>query len=91
MSNLFNSIVGHQESLAQLEGLLQHGRIPHALLLAGPSGVGKFKIARALATALLEEPQLANKPHPDLHLLYPEPGKKDISAETTRQLSLIHI
>ncbi len=86
MSNLFNSIVGHQESLAQLEGLLQHGRIPHALLLAGPSGVGKFKIARALATALLEEPQLANKPHPDLHLLYPEPGKKDISAETTRQL-----
>jgi len=82
----FSDIVGHKESIAQLQGLLSHGRIPHALLLSGPSGVGKFKVARKLASLLLEEPELGNKPNPDLHLLYPEEGKKDISVEATRAL-----
>jgi len=83
---VFSNIIGHRESLAQLQSLLSHGRIPHALLLSGPSGVGKFKVARALASILLEEPGLGSKFNPDLHLLYPEEGKKDISVEATRNL-----
>lgn len=43
----FSEIPGHQNIKERLTALIDNGRMPHALLLEGPSGVGKFALARA--------------------------------------------
>ncbi|MBF0425155.1 MAG: DNA polymerase III subunit delta' [Magnetococcales bacterium] len=47
-----DAIVGQEEGVARLSGLLTSGRLPHALLFSGPTGVGKATTARALVAAL---------------------------------------
>ncbi|MBF0176129.1 MAG: hypothetical protein HQL63_04675 [Magnetococcales bacterium] len=48
----FESICGHREALARLQGFLQSGRVPHAMIFSGPSGIGKASVACAFAAAL---------------------------------------
>lgn len=43
---------GQEGPTGLLAGLLQAGRLPHALLFTGPVGVGKNSLARALGAAL---------------------------------------
>ena len=83
--------LGQQRELAQL---------PHALLLAGPSGVGKRRFARALGYALLcQSPReglacgeckscalLQAQTHPDFLWLAPEESGKAIKVDQVRQL-----
>ncbi|MDE6301622.1 MAG: AAA family ATPase [Muribaculaceae bacterium] len=45
----FADIPGHQEIKRRLRAMADTGHIPHALLLEGPAGVGKFALARAFA------------------------------------------
>lgn len=45
----FSDIHGHSSIKEQLVALADSDRIPHALLLEGKQGVGKFALARALA------------------------------------------
>ncbi len=45
----FADIPGHEREKALLREMVDNDRIPHALLLEGPSGSGKFMLARALA------------------------------------------
>ncbi|MEM6263890.1 MAG: DNA polymerase III subunit delta' [Bacteroidota bacterium] len=45
----FQDLVGQTETVAHLRSLIQQGRLPHALMLRGPAGVGKLALARALA------------------------------------------
>lgn len=45
----FADIYGHDDVKARLREMADTGRLPHALLLEGPSGVGKFALARAFA------------------------------------------
>ena len=52
---LFNDIYGHKKQIAQLLTAKKSQRLPHALLFAGPEGIGKKKIAFALAQSLLCE------------------------------------
>jgi DNA polymerase III delta' subunit len=81
---------GHPSAVAVVERAIRSERPPHALLLAGPSQVGKTTLARDLAAGLLclaADP--ADRPcrsctacrkvergnHPDVHRLAPEgPG-----------------
>ncbi|MBD5241393.1 MAG: DNA polymerase III subunit delta [Barnesiella sp.] len=46
---LFEDIPAHNSIKDRLRGFADSGKIPHALLFEGPSGVGKFSIARAFA------------------------------------------
>lgn len=45
----FRDIPAQEIVKEQLKSMVDSNRIPHALLLEGPSGVGKFQLARALA------------------------------------------
>ena len=48
-------VLGQEHARAVLARMLASGRIPHAILLHGPAGVGKGRVAAALARALLCE------------------------------------
>lgn len=48
----FSEILGHQTVKERLTAMVDNDRLPHALVLEGPSGIGKFAIARALAQYL---------------------------------------
>lgn len=48
----FADIPSHDNVKAQLRQMVADGRMPHALLLHGPSGIGKFSMARALVQYL---------------------------------------
>jgi DNA polymerase-3 subunit delta' len=48
----FSELMGQDRALASLRAALRRGALHHALLLAGPAGVGKGTAARILAQAL---------------------------------------
>jgi DNA polymerase III subunit delta' len=47
----FSDFLGNERIVAALRGALLTQRVPHALLFAGPRGVGKFTLARMFAQA----------------------------------------
>jgi len=47
----FSEFLGNQRIVTALRGTLRSKRVPHALLFAGPRGVGKFTLARMFAQA----------------------------------------
>jgi DNA polymerase-3 subunit delta' len=63
VTDLFDGIVGHAQALEQLRSQAASGRLAHAYLFVGESGLGKTSAARALATSLLPEAPLSR--HPD--------------------------
>ncbi|MBX3023208.1 MAG: DNA polymerase III subunit delta' [Bdellovibrionales bacterium] len=60
MARLIDEILGHASAWEQLERQRRDGHLPHALAFTGPSGIGKRRMAWALAQALLCEGE--NKP-----------------------------
>jgi hypothetical protein len=63
VTDIFSGVVGHQQALEQLRSQAGSGRLSHAYLFVGESGLGKTTAARALASSLLPEAPLAR--HPD--------------------------
>lgn len=55
MARLVEALVGHRKQIEQLGQMRLSHRWPHALLLVGPSGSGKKKVALACAQALVCE------------------------------------
>lgn len=54
---LTTPLVGHEGNVAWFREAFVAGRLPHALLLRGPKGVGKATFAYHAARSLLREPQ----------------------------------
>ena len=84
---LWNEVIGQQEAKQRLVQMVEENRLPHAVMLCGPQGVGKKALAVSLACHLLskrdgnngiglfgdssESPMLRKLEHPDLHFTYP--------------------
>ena len=81
----FCDIPAHESDKQRLRNFVTTGRIPHAILFEGPSGIGKFALARALAQYIhCEKPidgdscgkcpaciQHASFNHIDTHYVFP--------------------
>ncbi|MDE6272845.1 MAG: DNA polymerase III subunit delta' [Muribaculaceae bacterium] len=81
----FADINGNQEAVEAVRGMVDSGRIPHALLLSGPPGIGKMLLARALVSYInCENPidgdscgvcpscrRIEAGNNPDIHYIYP--------------------
>lgn len=82
----FTDVIGQEEAIKRLTGLVAEGRLPHALMLCGPEGSGKMALALAFASYLLCErhdgaddacgecrqcKMAAKWEHPDLHFTFP--------------------
>ena len=69
----FNEVIGQEEVRERLLQMTREGRLPHAIMLCGPQGVGTKALAIAFASYLLgEENAMVKKlEHPDLHFTYP--------------------
>ena len=93
------SLRGHHTVLRRLTDALERDRLPHALLFAGPAGIGKSRAALALAasiacSAAASRPcgdcaacrQVAAGTHPDLLRIGLPAGKKEIGIDLIRQL-----
>lgn len=48
----FRSFLGNDATVRQLREAVASGRVPHAILLSGPRGAGKYSLALALAQTL---------------------------------------
>ncbi|MBP5340562.1 MAG: AAA family ATPase [Prevotella sp.] len=77
----FSEVIGQEEVRERLMQMVSETRLPHALMLCGPSGVGKKALAIAFGCHLLslnnasgleeESAMLKKLEHPDLHFTYP--------------------
>ena len=95
----FEDIIGQQKQLTILRSALANGRLHHAYLFLGPEGVGKHLVAVALAKALhcgdlkndfcgscVNCRRIADRNHPDVRVIEPLSGKKEISIQQIREL-----
>lgn len=64
-------LVGHAQPAAMLVAAYRAGKMPHALILAGPVGIGKATFAFHLAHHLLKHPQFETAPET---LAVPDPA-----------------
>lgn len=79
----FDEVIGQKEAKQRLMMMVSEERVPHAMMLCGPTGCGKLALAVAMGCHLLRssasgnattantEAMLKNLAHPDLHFTYP--------------------
>ncbi|MGL4520430.1 MAG: ATP-binding protein [Phocaeicola sp.] len=89
----FRDVIGQEAAKKHLINEVQEGRIPHALLLCGPTGAGKFPLALAYARYIACNNRTQSDAcgvcpncvkydklaHPDLHFVFPVVKKKNKS------------
>lgn len=93
----FSDITGHKDIINSLRDLVDADRIPHAILIGGPEGIGKMRVARALTNYIYcqnRTPQgdscgkcpacIQNAHHnnPDVHFVFPRTGATSKTTET---------
>ncbi len=94
-----SAVRGHERAREFLRAAIVQERLPHALLFAGPDGVGKRSLALALVAWLQCEAaaddacgdcgacrQVQAGSHPDLQLVQVAAGKKEIGIDRIREL-----
>ena len=90
----FSEVIGQEECKERLLQMVSEERLPHAVMLCGPQGVGKLAVAVAFGSYLLGEDNAMVKrlEHPDLHFTYPTiklpsmgSDHKPISADFARE------
>lgn len=96
----FSEIIGHERPIRILRTGLAAGRLPHALLFEGPSGVGKKLVAMEMARALNCEEgdgddacgrcgpcgKITRDVHPDVKVVRRAADKTRLRVEQVREL-----
>jgi len=85
----------HQAQMNRLDQAIEQQRLPHAILLSGPVGIGKRHLADCLIHSVLIkhaisanfEPLLAAGTHPDVRIVSLLSDKKQIGVDQIRDLS----
>ena len=85
------TIPWHEEPWERIQRAWTAGRMPHALLLEGPTGLGKLDFARRVAALVLGADHTTGGPpddwqHPDLREITPAEGKRQIAVDQIRAL-----
>lgn len=78
------ALIGFREIEEKLVKLHNDGRLHHALLISGKSGIGKASFAKEFVQKILAA---ENENHPDLLLIEKEPEKKEITVDKIRKIS----
>lgn len=93
----FSDITGHKSTIEDLRQLVDSDRIPHAILIAGPAGIGKMRLARALTSYIYCQNrtaegdscgkcpaclQNAHHNNPDVHYIFPRTGASSKNTES---------
>lgn len=92
----FSEIIGHKDTIESLRELADSDRIPHAILMGGPSGIGKMRLARAFVDYIYCQDrqggdscgkcpaclQNAHHNNPDVHFIYPRTGASQKSQDS---------
>lgn len=91
----FADITGHRQTIDSLRELIDTDRIPHAILIGGPEGIGKMRLARAFVSYLYCQNRLdgdscgrcpaclqnAHHNNPDVHFIFPRTGATSKNTE----------
>ena len=79
----WSEVIGQEEVRQRLLQMVGEDRLPHAIMLCGPQGVGKLALAVAFGCHLLGEDNamVRRLEHPDLHFTYPTIKLPSMSAE----------
>lgn len=91
----FSDIVGHREQIESLREMADSDKVPHALLFAGTSGIGKISLAMAFAQYLHCENHIdgdscgkcpaclqhTSMNNADMYYVYPVHGSKSVSED----------
>jgi DNA polymerase-3 subunit delta' len=96
----FADVVGHGRAVARLERAAAEGRVPGAVLLLGPAGIGKRALADAFAARLVcaapdgdacgvcaQCTRVAAGTHPDVRVIGRDEDRRDLRIEQVRELS----
>jgi DNA polymerase-3 subunit delta' len=97
----FSKIFSQDRAIEFLHSALLSQRLPHAMIFAGPSGVGKRTTAEALAAIVLCENSKGDQPcgkcescrlmaagnHPDFHIIYRQLVRLQKEESKARELS----
>lgn len=81
----FDEVIGQQELKERLKQMVQEDRLPHALMLCGPQGVGKKAMAVSFACYLL-----ARKPDMQENMMFSETPEGQDSPEPLMLRKLEH-
>jgi DNA polymerase-3 subunit delta' len=97
----FADVVGHERAVARLVRSATDDRVPGAILLLGPPGIGKRAVAEALAARLVcaapvggdacgtcaQCTRVAAGTHPDVRIVVRDEDRRDVRIEQVRELS----
>lgn len=86
-----SQMIGHTHVFATFEACESAGKLPHGWILSGPTGIGKVRVAFAMAEKVLAKNDpaardlIAAGSHPDLHHIASE-GQKEIPVAAIRSV-----
>lgn len=93
--NAYSPYSWQQDQMQRLDHAIEQQRLPHAILMSGPAGVGKQHLADCLIHRVLKkhmalakfEALLAAGTHPDVRIVSLLSDKKQIAVDQIRDLS----